>query len=42
MEWLITDHELRRRIAAAGLETVRRDYSLEKSFEALLRALGMS
>ena len=42
LEQLITDHELRRRIAAAGLETVRRDYSLQKSFEALLRALGMS
>lgn len=42
LEQLITDHELRRRIAAAGLETVRRDYSLEKSFEALLLALGMS
>ena len=42
LERLITDHELRRRIAAAGLETVRRDYSLDKSFEALLRALGMS
>ena len=42
LERLITDHELRRRIAAAGLETARRDFSLEKSFEALLHALGMS
>ena len=42
LERLISDHELRRRIAAAGLETVRRDYSLEKSFEALLSALNMS
>jgi glycosyltransferase involved in cell wall biosynthesis len=42
LERLITDHELRRRIVTAGLETVRRDYSLEKSFEKLLCALGMS
>jgi glycosyltransferase involved in cell wall biosynthesis len=42
LERLITDHELRRKIAVAGLETVRRDYSLEKSFEALLHAFGIS
>jgi len=42
LEQLITDHKLRRRIASAGLETVRRDYSLEKSFEALLRALNLN
>jgi glycosyltransferase involved in cell wall biosynthesis len=41
LERLIADHELRRRIASAGLETVRRDFSLGRSFEALLRALGM-
>lgn len=41
LDQLITDRELRQRIALAGLETVRRDYSLEKSFEALLRALDM-
>jgi glycosyltransferase involved in cell wall biosynthesis len=41
LELLITDHALRKRIAAAGLETVRRDYSLERSFECLLHALGL-
>lgn len=41
LERLITDHELRRRIASAGLQTARRDYSLEKSFQALLRALEL-
>jgi glycosyltransferase involved in cell wall biosynthesis len=41
LELLITDHALRKRIAAAGLETARRDYSLEKSFECLLRALDI-
>jgi glycosyltransferase involved in cell wall biosynthesis len=42
LERFITDHELRRRIASAGLETARRDYGLERSFEALLGALGMA
>lgn len=41
LELLITDHALRKRIAVAGLETARRDFSLEKSFECLLRALGI-
>ena len=39
LEWLISDHPLRKRIATAGLETVRRDFSLEKSFKYLLTAL---
>jgi glycosyltransferase involved in cell wall biosynthesis len=42
IELLISDHELRRQIATAGLETVRRDFSLEKTFAALLGALGIS
>jgi len=41
LELLITNHTLRKRIAKAGLETVRRDYSLQKSFECLLHALGL-
>lgn len=39
LDLLISDHALRKRIAAAGLETVRRDFSLKKSFECLLTAL---
>ena len=42
LEQLITNHELRQQIAAAGLATVRRDFSLEKSFMALINALGIS
>jgi glycosyltransferase involved in cell wall biosynthesis len=41
LDLLITDHALRKRIATAGLETARRDHSLEKSFECLLRALNI-
>jgi glycosyltransferase involved in cell wall biosynthesis len=41
LDLLITNHALRKRIAAAGLETVRRDFSLEKSFECLLHALDL-
>jgi len=41
LELLITNHALRKRIAAAGLETARRDFSLERSFECLLRALDL-
>jgi glycosyltransferase involved in cell wall biosynthesis len=39
---LISDHVLRRRVSVAGLETVRRDFSLEKSFECLLCALDLN
>jgi len=39
---LITNHEMRRQIAAAGLQTARQDYSLGKSTEALLHVLGMA
>lgn len=42
LDLLISDHALRNRIAAAGLETARRDFSLEKSFECLLRALDLN
>jgi len=42
LEKLITDHELRRQIASAGLQTARRDYGLEKSFQALLHVLDLS
>lgn len=41
LDLLISDHALREQIAAAGLETARRDFSLEKSFECLLRALDL-
>ncbi len=39
LETLITDHGLRRRIAAGGLETVRRHFSLERCFQGLRYAL---
>lgn len=39
LELLINDHALRRRLAAAGLETVRQDFSLERSFQCLRAAL---
>jgi glycosyltransferase involved in cell wall biosynthesis len=42
LELLISDHSLRKRIATAGLETVRRNFSLEKSFECLLTALELN
>lgn len=41
LEKLITNQDLRQRIAAAGLQTVRRDYSLQNSFNSLLRALNL-
>ena len=41
LDLLISDHVLRKRIATAGLETARRDFSLEKSFECLLTALNL-
>jgi glycosyltransferase involved in cell wall biosynthesis len=41
LEKLITDHELRRKLASAGLQTVRREYSLENSFHPLLQALDL-
>jgi len=36
---LIHDHVLRQRLAKAGLETVRRDFSLERSFQDLIKAI---
>jgi glycosyltransferase involved in cell wall biosynthesis len=41
LDLLINDAVLRKRIAAGGLETARRDFSLEKSFEGLLDALKL-
>lgn len=41
LELLISDAVLRKRIAAGGLETARRHFSLEKSFEGLLNALKL-
>jgi glycosyltransferase involved in cell wall biosynthesis len=41
MELLIRDHALRKSITTAGLETVRLHFSLEKSFNSLLHALGL-
>jgi len=38
---LISDADLRRRLAAAGLETVRTRYSLEQSFQHLCDAIGV-
>lgn len=39
LEQLITDSELRQRIAAAGLETVRRNFTIDKTFQELMKAL---
>jgi glycosyltransferase involved in cell wall biosynthesis len=42
LDLLITNNTLRERIAAAGLETVRRDFSIDKTFECLLTALDLT
>ena len=39
LQQLISNKELRQQIAKKGLETVRRDYNLEKSFRELLFAI---
>lgn len=41
LEQLIIDHEFCKRIAKSGLETVRQDFSLEKSFHELMNALDI-
>ena len=41
LDLLINDSVLRKRIAASGLETARRHFSIEKSFEGLLLALKL-
>lgn len=42
LDLLISDHALRERIANEGLETAKRDFNLEKSFECLLTALKLN
>lgn len=39
LSWLIRDAEARQRIAAAGLDTVRKDFTVEQCFTRLLAAL---
>jgi glycosyltransferase involved in cell wall biosynthesis len=42
LDRLIREPALRQRLAAAGLETVRRDFSLARTFECLLTALVLN
>lgn len=40
LSWLVEDHDARRRIAAAGLDTVHEHYTVEQCFDRLMTALG--